>query len=170
MLRLISSLGGTYAIDENWNASVQLANFSTNTRQTVVITLDSLSMVQTTKTIGGNLARALRSDNASGSITLSLNYQDAIVDQIRTTTFYNANLGWTQQNTRSKLNLGAALMAMHTISENGANSNIGPSFNAGRPFAGDKVQLNFVAAYLVSFVDGVAGGGITNLALNGNYF
>lgn len=169
MLRLISSLGLTYSISEYWNASVNFANFSTDTRQTVVLTLDSLSMVQTTKSFASNLSRTLSSDNAQGGLTLAFNYQDAIVDAVRTTTFYNLNLGFQQQYSASRTTFGVTLMGMHSIAETGANSNIGPSLMVGRPFLKDKLQLNLASTYLVSFLDGEAGGGITNISLNGNY-
>lgn len=169
MLRLISSLGLTYRINETWNAALSFANFSTDTRQTVVLTLDSLSMVQTTKSFSSNLSKSLSSDNAQGGLSLSFNYQDAIVDQVRTTTFYNLNLGYQKQYTASKTSLGMTLMAMHSIAETGANSNVGPSLMLGRPLLKEKMQLNLTTAYLVSFLDGVSSGGITNISLSGNY-
>lgn len=169
MLRLIGSLGVNYTINEKWNAAVNFANFSTGTKQTIVLTLDSLSMVQTTKTLGGNLTRSSSSETSKNSISLGLNYQDAIVNDIRTTTFYNANFTWQQQFTASKAMIGASVLAMHSLSEAGANSNIGPSIMAGKPFFKEKLQLNFMGAYLVSFLDGTSGGGITNMGLNGSF-
>ena len=169
MLRFISSVGLTYRINDSWNASLNFANFTTDTRQTVVLTLDSLSMVQTTKSFSSNLVKALASDHASGSFSIAFNYQDAIVDEIRTTTFYNVNIGYQRQYKASKTSLGASLMAMHSVLETGSNSNVGPSLMVGRPFMKDKLQVNLTSAYLVSFLDGVAGGGITNLGLSGNF-
>lgn len=169
MLRLISSLGLTYRINETWNAAANFANFSTNTKQTVILTLDSLSMVQTTKSMSANLSKTLKSDRASGGLNFSFNFQDAIVDEVRTTTFYNLNIGYQKQYTATKTSAGATLMAMHSITETNANSNVGPSVMVGRPMLKEKLQLNFVGAYLVSFLDGEAGGGITNLSLTGNY-
>ena len=169
MLRLISSLGLTYRINETWNASANFANFSTNTKQTVILTLDSLSMVQTTKSMSANLSKALKSEHASGGLNFSFNFQDAIVDEVRTTTFYNVNIGYQRQYTASKTSLGATLMAMHSITETNANSNVGPSIMFGKPLLKEKLQLNMVGAYLISFLDGLPGGGITNLSLTGNY-
>lgn len=169
MLRLISSVGLTYRISDTWNASLNFANFSTDTKQTIVLTLDSLSMVQTTKSFSSNLSKTLQSDNATGSLSFSFNYQDAIVDQIRTSTFYNLNIGYQKQFSASRTTLGSSLMGMHTVSETGDNSNIGPSIMLGRPFMKEKLQLNLMTAYLVSLVDGASGGGITNLSLTGSY-
>lgn len=169
MLRLISSLGLTYRINESWNASVNFANFTTDTKQTVVLTLDSLSMVQTTKNLGANLARSFGNEVSSGSFTVAFNYQDAIVDEVRTTTFYNTNVGYQRQHKATKTSFGAALMLTHSINESSTNSNLGPSIMFGRPLMKDKLQMNLMAAYLVAFVDGQSGGGITNLGMNGNY-
>lgn len=169
MLRLISSLGLTYRINETWNASLNFANFNTNTRQTIVLTLDSLSMVQTTKSFSANLSKALISDNGNGSLNISFNYQDAIVDDVRSTTFFNLNVGYQKQITASKTSIGTSIMAMHSITEASANSNIGPSVMVGKPLMKEKIQASLVGAYLLSFLDGVQGGSITNLSINGNY-
>jgi len=169
MLRLISSLGLNYTINESWNASLNFANFSTDTKQTIVLTLDSLSMVQTTKSFGTNLSRTTSSETASGGLNLSFNYQDAIVDAVRMTTFYNLNAGYQRQYTATKTSLGANLTAMHSINEANTTSNIGPSIMVGKPLLKEKLQINLATAYLLSFLDGEQKGAIVNMSLNGNY-
>ncbi len=169
MLRLISSASLNYRINDAWNAGVNFANFSTDTRQRIVLTLDSLSMVQTTKNFSANATRTMSSEDVNGNFTVAFNYQDAIVDQVRTTTFYNLNVGYQRQYITSKTNLGATLMVMHSVLEEGDNSNIGPSVMVGRPLMKEKMQLNLTAAYLLAFQNGVQGGGITNVGLSGNY-
>lgn len=169
MLRLISSAGLNYRISEHWNAGMNFANFSTDTRQRIVLTLDSLSMVQTTKNFGVNAMRSKSSESASGNLSFAFNYQDAIVDQVRTTTFYNVNVGYQRQITATKTSFGANATLMHTVLEEGTNSNIGPSFTFGRPFLKEKVTANLTVAYLLAFQNGVGNGGITNIACAGNY-
>lgn len=169
MLRVISSLGLTYRINESWNAGLNFANFTTDTKQTVVLTLDSLSMVQTTKNFAANLSRTFGNANSNGNFSVAFNYQDAIVDEVRTTTFYNSNIGYQRQYKATKTTFGTALMLTHSINENSTNSNLGPSIMFGRPLMKDRLQLNLMGAYLLAFVDGQSGGGITNLGMNGNY-
>lgn len=169
LLRIIGSLAVNYNINDKWNASMNFANFSSSTRQTIVVDIDSLRFVQTTKSMGGNISRSVSNTNTSKAISLSLNYQDAIVNDTKTTTFYNGNLGWQMQFLKLKLGIGAALIAMHNIAEFSKNSNLGPSLNLSKRMLKDKLQLNFITAYLASYTDNVSSGSIANITLTGNY-
>lgn len=169
LLRLIGSINVNHKLSDKWNASANYANFNSNTHQTIVITFDSLKFVQTTQSAGLSLSRSQSSETSSSSLNISFAYQDAIVNGVRTTNFYNGNIGWQKQFIKSKISLGASLVAMHNIAETGSTSNIGPATTFGTVLLKNKLVLNLVAAYLPSFIDLKSAGTISNLALSGSY-
>lgn len=169
MLRLIGSVGVNHKINEKWNASINYSNFNSNTRQTIVITLDSLKFVQTTQSAGIAISRSSSSEKLNSSLNVAFNFQDAIVNDVRTTSFFNANAGWQGQFLKSKVSVGAALVAMHNISESASTSNVGPSAMFGKSFFKDKLSLSLMAAYLPSFTDLKSAGSVSNISVSGNY-
>jgi hypothetical protein len=169
LLRLIASAAVNYTINKKWTTSLNVANFNSSTRQTIIVDIDSLRFVQTTKSFGWNLSRSHSNENSNNSISLSFNYQDAIVNDTKTTTFYNSNLGWQKQIAKHKLSMGVSLTGMYTISEVSTNTNFGPTANIAKTLAKDKLQLNLLAVYLSSYIDGNSSGNIINLTLGGQY-
>ena len=169
LLRLIGSVAVSHTINEKWSASANFSNFSSRTRQTIVITFDSLQFVQTTKAAGFALTRSISNDNSNTSLNIAFNYQDAIVNKIRMTSFYNSNIGLQKQFLKSKLSVGASLVGMHNISETGTTSNIGPSAMMGTMLLKDKLQISLVAAYLPSYIDMKSQGSVSNISVTGSY-
>ena len=169
MLRVISSVGINHKINEKWNGSVNFANFNSSTRQTIVITFDSLKFVQTTKSGGLTLIRTSSTQKNNTTISFALNFQDAIVNEVRTTTFYNGNLGFQKQFSELKLSTGAALNTIHTVTEIGNTSNLGPSVMLGTSVFKDKLMLNLIGTYLSSFIDLKGAGSVMNLTFTANY-
>ena len=167
--RVIYSTTANYKVNDKWNTSANYANFNSNTRQTVIIDFDSLRFVQTTQSAGANATRTSSTDNVTNSFNFGVNYQDAIVNNVKTTTFYNATLGYNRQYSKIKFAVGSALLVLYNISETNTTSNIGPSINISKTVLKDKMQLSFVTAYLKSYIDGKSTGAIVNLALNGSY-
>lgn len=169
MLRLIGSVGVSHKINDKWNTSINYSNFNSNTRQTIVVTLDSLKFVQTTQSAGFSLSRSSSSETLNSSLNMAFNFQDAIVNDLRTTSFFNANVGWQGQFLKSKVSVGASLVAMHNISESASTSNVGPSAMFSKSFFNDKLSLSLIAAYLPSFTDLKSAGSVSNISVSGNY-
>jgi hypothetical protein len=169
MRRLIGSIGVNHKINDKWNSSASYSNFNSNTQQTIVITLDSLKFVQTTQSANIALTRTVSKDNSNSSLNIGFNFQDALVNEVKTTMFYNGNAGWQKQFLKSKISIGANLVLMHNISEVGSTSNIGPSAMFGTSIFKDKLTINLVAAYLPSYTDLIAAGSVSNITLGGSY-
>ncbi len=169
MIRMIGSVAVNQKINDKWNASANYANFNTSTHQTIVITFDSLQFVQTTQSAGFALNRNVSSEKTNTSLNIGFNYQDAIVNDLKTTSFYNGNMGWQRQFLKTKTSVGASLILMHNISETGSTSNIGPSAMLGTMLFKDKLNITVMAAYLPSYVDLKSMGNVTNFAIAGTY-
>ena len=169
MTRLIGAISLNQKINDKWNGALNYSSFNSNTRQTIIITLDSLQFVQTTQSASLSLVRNSSTPNHNTNLNIAFNFQDVIVDQIHTTVFYNANIGLQRQFLRTKLSTGATLVAVHNTSEVGNTSNIGPSATIGTSILKDKVKINLVGTYLSSFIDYNSSGAITNLTFMANY-
>lgn len=169
LVRLIGSINVNHKISDKWNVSANYANFNSNTHQTIVITFDSLKFVQTTQSAGLSFSRSKSTETSTSSLNISFAYQDAIVNSVRTTNFYNSNIGWQKQFIKSKISVGASLVAMHNITETGSTSNIGPAATFGTVLLKNKLMMNLMAAYLPSYIDLKSAGSIANIALSGSY-
>jgi len=169
LVRIIGAVAVNHKINDKWSTAANYSNFNSNTHQSVVIIFDSLKFIQTTQAAGLSFTRNVSSDSTSASLNFSLNYQNAIVNDVRTTDFYNGSVGWQKQYQKSKISIGTSLVAMHNISETGSTSNVGPTAMIGSMLFKDKLMVSFMAAYLPSFTDLVAAGSISNLSLSGSY-
>ncbi len=169
LLRIIGSIAVNQKINDKWNASANFSNFNSNTRQTIVVVFDSLKFIQTTKAAGISINRSVSLENSSTSLNIGFNYQDAIVNSVKTSSFYNSNIGFQKQFNKSKLTIGASLLLLHNIAETGSTSNIGPSAMLGSLLLKNKLQVNLVIAYLPSFADLKPVGSISNIGLTGSY-
>lgn len=167
LTRLIGSLSASYKINDKWNSSLNISNFTSSTKQTIVVTFDSLKFVQTTKSIGGSVSRTGSTDKFTNALSIAANYQDAIVNNAKMNTFYNANVSWQLQFPKKKFGFGATMMGIQTITEINTTMNIGPSLSIRKTLFKDKFSLSAVAAYLNNFSDGVSNGEIISVSANG---
>jgi hypothetical protein len=167
LTRLIGSLSASYKINDKWNSSLNVSNFTSSTKQIIVVTFDSLKFVQTTKSIGGSVSRTGGTDKLTNALSIAANYQDAIVNNAKMNTFYNANVSWQLQFPKKKFGIGATMMGIQTITEINTTMNIGPSLSIRKTLFKDKFSLSAVAAYLNNFSDGVSNGEIISVSANG---
>lgn len=169
MVRVIVGANASWKMNDKWNMGVNYSNFNSTTRQAVITTIDSLFFAQVTRSAGFTLTRNKSGEKKTGAFMVALNGQDLIVNGAKTTQFYNANLGYNIQWVQSKTSLGFSAVAVHSITEDLINSNLGPSVRFGKSFFKDKVQTNVIASYLPSFVDFALTGQIMNISISGNY-
>lgn len=167
--RVIYATNLSYNVNDKWNTSLNYSNFNSSTRQTVIVDFDSLRFVQTTKAAGATATRSATNNNITNSLSFGVNYQDAIVNNKKTTSFYNGNIGYQRQYSKMKLTLGSALLLLYNETEINTTANIGPSVNVSKTLLKDKLQLSLMSAYLNSYIDGTSTGEIINLALSGSY-
>ena len=169
LLRLIGGVDATYLINDKWTLSSNYSNFNSQTRQTIVLTVDSLYFSQITQSVAVNLIRVSNSDNVNQSLSLSFNYQDAVVNSVKETSFYNGAIGWQNLLVKSKTRLVLSLVAFHNVTLDQTISNIGPSIMVGKNILKDKLKLNLTSAYLPTFLNLEATGSVTNISLSGMY-
>ena len=168
LTRLIGAVNASYKISEKWNTSVNFSNFTSSTKQTVVVDFDSLRFVQTTKSIGGTISRSANGERFSNSLSLGINYQDAIVNSEQLSNFYNGNIGWQGQFPKAKFGFGTGIMAVQATTDQLVNTTIGPSLNINKALFKDKFTLTFMGAYLNTFTNDVSNGEIISLSANGS--
>lgn len=167
--RVIYSTSLSYKVNDKWNTSFNYSNFNSSTTQTVVVDFDSLRFVQTTQSAGFNATRSSSKNNVNNSLSFGFNYQDAVVNSKKTTSFYNGNISYQRQYSKLKLTLGSSILLLYNETEINTTSNIGPSLNVGKALLKDKLQLTLMGAYLNSFIDNKSTGEVINIALSGSY-
>ncbi len=168
LLRTIGGVGLTYAPNEKWNISSNFSNFNSSTKQTLVVTIDTLQFVQTTKSAGVNVTRMVSKEKYKGALNSGFNFQNARVNGDNTSTFYNGNLSWQAQYAKTKFMYSAGVTFVQTIAEVSKTINIGPTLALGKTILKDKLQLSVVSSFMTTIINGSSNGMIGNLGLNGN--
>lgn len=175
MIRLIASVAGTYVINNNWNAMVNLSNFNSASESVIINTLDTMRYAQVTRSASSQIMYSKANDKIRYATGLSGNYQNARVLQNDTlnanssSELVNANLSFQLGFLKTGINISTSLSGAMNITGARKITTLGPTIALNKRFISGKLTLSFASSVLRSYVDYLPSGFILNLKSNNNY-
>ena len=168
--RLIGSLSGNYAIDENWALDLSYNNFSTNQKAIKNIADNSLMVYQ----VNHNLLLAPRfmkvTEGFSHLVMLNLNWmilndKNTQTSDMTDTDTKVAMLMYSLGLPKQKINMSLGANYTKMVNQNYTNQLAGGTLSLSSSLLKDKLSINWNNAYMLNKLNG-ENGRIFNTALN----
>jgi hypothetical protein len=169
MTRGIFSANVSYVPTQNLNLSANFANFSSSTRFSETLFLDSLNYIQVTRNAGLNVNYSMGDEQLRHMIFAMGNYQDVNDSQDNASTLYIINGGYQITFVPQDLALNGSLNFTNNTIIGLISNSVGPSLSASKSIMNRKLRLNLSATYLRSAADGELNGKFSNARFNTNY-
>ncbi len=167
--RLATSFTGSYSPSQRLNFAVNYSNFTSSTRMTRSLDLDSLNYLQVTSTAGLNA-----SYNAGGKCTrhvLSLagNYQEAYDSGQNNSSFYTANAAYQQVWTPFDLTVSTSATLTSSYVANAETIALGPNLAVHKQFFKKALRSGFTVTALRTHTAGSGAGSNFSTRLSNSY-
>ncbi len=171
--RVIGSLSGSYAIDQNWGVDASYSNFSTNQRAFKTAQNDSLMIYQVNHNLSLMPRFVKASENLSHMVMLNLNWMKLNDKNKKTQDMTNTDtyIGMLMYNLgllKLKLNISAGLNYTNMVNKNYTNQLMGGTLNLAKTLLQDKLSLNWNNAFMLNKINN-ENGTVFNTGLNANY-
>ena len=171
--RMIGSLSGNYAIDDNWAVDLSYNNYSTNQKAVKNIVDNSLMVFQ----VNHSLLLSPRFMKASQSfahlVMLNLNWmilndKNSQTSDMTDTDTKVAMLMYSLGIVKQKINVSLGANYTKMVNQNYTNQLAGGTLGISSSLLKDKLTLNWNNAYMINKLNGDSGI-IFNTSLNSNY-
>ena len=171
--RMIGSLSGNYAIDDNWAVDLSYNNYSTNQKAGKNIVDNSLMVFQ----VNHSLLLSPRFMKASQSfahlVMLNLNWmilndKNSQTSDMTDTDTKVAMLMYSLGIVKQKINVSLGANYTKMVNQNYTNQLAGGTLGISSSLLKDKLTLNWNNAYMINKLNGDSGI-IFNTSLNSNY-
>jgi len=171
--RMIGSLSGNYAIDDNWAVDLSYNNYSTNQEAVKNIVDNSLMVFQ----VNHSLLLSPRFMKASQSfahlVMLNLNWmilndKNSQTSDMTDTDTKVAMLMYSLGIVKQKINVSLGANYTKMVNQNYTNQLAGGTLGISSSLLKDKLTLNWNNAYMINKLNGDSGI-IFNTSLNSNY-
>ena len=171
--RMIGSLSGNYAIDDNWAVDLSYNNYSTNQKAVKNIVDNSLMVFQ----VNHSLLLSPRFMKASQSfahlVMLNLNWmilndKNSQTSDMTDTDTKVAMLMYSLGIVNQKINVSLGAKYTKMVNQNYTNQLAGGTLGISSSLLKDKLTLNWNNAYMINKLNGDSGI-IFNTSLNSNY-
>jgi hypothetical protein len=169
MTRGIYSVNVAYIANEKLNVTANYSNFSSSTRFSEVMFLDSLNYIQVTQNAGAGANYTTGTDDLRHTIFAMANYQDVNDSQDKTSTLYIINGGYQASFIPTDLALTASLNFTNNTIIGLVNNSVGPTVGITKGMFKRALRLNLTSTYLRSATDGTLNSKFANVRLGANY-
>jgi hypothetical protein len=171
--RVIGSLSGNYAIDENWALDASYSNFSTNQKAIKNIANNTLMVYQVNHTLMLSPRFMKTSSDFSHMVLLNLNWmilndKNAQTSDMTDTDTKVAMLMYAVGLLKPKINISVGANYTNMTNQNLKNQLIGGTLGISSSLLKDELTLNWNNAYMLNKMNGEKGI-VLNTALNVSY-
>lgn len=169
MKRGVYSFNASFVASEKLNMTANYSNFSSSTRFSEVLFLDSLNYIQVTKNTGASVNYNTGSEQLRHMVFVMANHQDVNDTQQNNSELYIINGGYQANFLPQDLSLTASLNFTNNTIIGLVSNAVGPTLGVSKSVFRKALRLNLTATYLRSATEGEVNSKFTNSRLGAQY-
>jgi hypothetical protein len=169
MTRGVYSVNLAFVPSEKINATANYSNFSSSTRFSEVLFLDSLNYIQVTQNAGVGLNYNTGTGDLRHMIFIMANYQDVNDSQGNTSALYIINGGYQVALVPRDIAFNASLNFTNNTIIGLVSNSVGPTVGIAKGLLKRALRLNLTSTYLRSASDGTLNSKFANVRMAANY-
>jgi hypothetical protein len=167
--RLATSFTGSYSPSQRLSFAVNYSNFTSSTRMTRSLDLDSLNYLQVTSTAGLNASYNAGGKRLRHVLSLAGNYQEAYDSGQNNSSFYTANAAYQQVWTPFDLTVSTSATLTSSYVANAETIALGPNLAVHKQFFKKALRSGFTVTALRTHTAGSGAGSNFSTRLSNSY-